>query len=184
MLDCDTADLTGKLLLAGLSPESRWRWAFGEVERKGNCVEIWTAAEARAWSSRGAEILMVWFASSTCFSSALNSSSWKMLHHAPLARPSFGSLSRQGSGTSHFAGTGAAARWYFGPTVQPEMSAQTANPIRAGNCLVRFIIVSWPLAWSLAAGQAGSVRGSAQSLSHGLPVRRRENPRDSARSSR
>src|ERR1700682_286989 len=162
MLDCDTGDLTGKLLLPGLSPESRWRWALGEVERKGNCVEIWTAAEARACSSRAAETLMVWFASSACFSSALRSSSWKMLHHSPLARPSFGALSRQGSETSHFAGTGAVARWYLGPTVQPLMSAQTASPARAGNCLKRFIIVSWPLARGLAAEQVGSVRGSAQ----------------------
>src|SRR5216683_593607 len=115
---------------------------------------------------------------------ALKSSSWKTLHHSPLARSSFGSLSRQGSETSHFAGTGAVARWYFGPTVQPPMRAQTASLARTGKYLVRFIIVSWPPARGFAAEEAGSVRGSAPFPLHGLPVRRRENPRDSARSSR
>src|SRR5437773_11284221 len=102
---------------------------------------------------------MVWFASSDCFSRAPKSSSLKALHHWPLARPSFGALSRHGSATSHFAGTGAAARWYLGPTVQPPMKTAKASPIRAGNCLVRFIIVSWFLAPRLAAEQVGS--GSA-----------------------
>src|SRR5206468_3716639 len=99
------------------------------------------------------------FASSACFSSALNSSSAKTFHHSPLATPSFGALSRHGSDTSHFAGTGAVARWYFGPTVQPPMRTARASPIRAGNCLVRFIIASWFLAPGLAAEQVGS--GSA-----------------------
>src|SRR6267154_5688002 len=141
-------------------------------------------AAARAWSRRAAETLMVWFASSACFSSAFNSSSPKTLHHSPLATPSFGALSRQGSETSHFAGTGAVARWYFGPTVQPPRRTATASPIRAGNCLVRFIIVSWFLAPRSAAEQVGSADDSEQFPSHGLPDPPRDNPRDSARSSR
>src|SRR6266567_7793661 len=156
LLDCDIAEFTGRLLLAGRLPESRWRSVLGVVERTGNCVAIRTAAEARACSSRAAATLMVWFASSDCLSRAPKSSSLKALHHGPLARPSLGALSRHGSATSHFAGTGAVARWYFGPTVQPPMRAQTASPARAENCLVRFIIVSWPLARGLAAQPAGS----------------------------
>src|SRR5438309_613179 len=105
---------------------------------------------------------MVWFASRDCFSRAPKSSSLKALHHWPLARPSFGALSRQGSETSHFAGTGAVARWYFGPTVQPPTRTARASPIRAGNCLVRFIIVFWFLAPGLAAHRADSARRSEQ----------------------
>src|SRR5437879_13861189 len=76
---------------------------------------------------------MVWFASSACFSSALKSSSPKTAHHSPLATPSFGALSRQGSATSHLAGTGAVARWYFGPAVQPHGTVHAAGPSSAGN---------------------------------------------------
>src|SRR2546421_13043800 len=93
---------------------------------------------------------MVWFASSDCFSRAPKSSSLKALHHGPLARPSLGALSRHGSATSHFAGTGAVERWYFGPTVQPPGRAQTASPARGEDCLVRFIFVFWPLLRGLA----------------------------------
>src|SRR6266550_2587584 len=162
MFVCEIGPVVGVLPIVGRLPERRWRWTLGAVATFGNCVAIWIPAEALACSSRAAETLMVWLASSACFSSAPNWSSWKMLHHSPLARPSFGALSRQGSVTSHFAGTGAVARWYFGPTVQPPMRAQTARPVRAENCLVRFIIVSWPLARGLAAGQAGSAGGSVQ----------------------
>src|SRR6267154_976812 len=42
-----------------------------------------------------------------------------MAHHSPFGRESAGALSRKGSATSQCAGTGADARWYFGPTVQP-----------------------------------------------------------------
>src|SRR5258707_15042331 len=42
-----------------------------------------------------------------------------MAHHSPFGRESAGALSRNGSATSQCAGTGADARWYFGPTVQP-----------------------------------------------------------------
>src|SRR5258708_36235138 len=70
-----------------------------------------------------------------------------MLHHSPLGRASFGALSRHGSATSHFAGTGAVARCYFGPTVQPlpQVKAVIATaPIakREGNCVLRGTI-SW-----------------------------------------
>src|SRR6266436_10173556 len=70
-----------------------------------------------------------------------------MLHHSPLGSASFGALSRHGSATSHFAGTGAVARWYLGPTVQPfpqATAAIAAAPItkREGNCALRGII-SW-----------------------------------------
>src|SRR5947208_6729324 len=109
---------------------------------------------------------MVWFASSACFSSALNSSSPNTLHHSPLATPSFGALSRQGSETSHFAGTGAVARWYFGPTVQPPTRTARASPIRAGNCLVRFIIVFWFLAPGLAAHRSEEHTSELQSPDH------------------
>src|SRR5882762_9227952 len=84
---------------------------------------------------------MVWFASNACFSSALKSSSRKTLHHSPLAMPSFGVLSRHGSVTSHLAGTGAVARWYFGPTVQPHATMQAAKPSSAENRIERAIIV-------------------------------------------
>src|SRR5438445_12322217 len=86
---------------------------------------------------------MVWLASRACFSRALSSPSWKTLHHSPLATPSFGALSRQGSATSHFAGTGTDARWYFGPTVQPAAKTKTASPLKAAKCFALSIIVSW-----------------------------------------
>src|SRR2546429_651187 len=75
---------------------------------------------------------MVWFASSVCFSRADSSSLSKTLHHSPLATPSLGALSRHGSVTSHLAGTGAEARWYFGPTVQP--NKKTATVPRTARC--------------------------------------------------
>src|SRR5229473_3892853 len=104
LLVCDTGDFTGKLLFAGRLPESRWRCTLGEVERVGNCVAICTAAEARACSSRAAATLIVWFASSACFSSALKSSSRKTLHHSPLATLFFNAPSRTDISTLHLHG--------------------------------------------------------------------------------
>src|SRR6266567_4918100 len=192
MLVCDTGDLTGKLLLAGRLPERRWRCALGAVASVGNCVAICTAAEARACSIRAAAILIVWLASSACFSNALKSSSRKTLHHSPLGTLSLGAPSRQGSGTSHLAGTGAVARLYFGATVQPPATTQAASPKKAGNCFVRVIIVSsfpaqlWdsrPVTQAPPQGPAWAGR-SAKFLWCELPGLRPRSLRDSARSSR
>src|SRR5207237_9010045 len=119
-----------ELLLLGRFPGSRWRSALGEVESVGNRVATSSAAAARACSRRATATWMVWFASSVCFSRADSSSLSKTLHHSPLATPSLGALSRHGSVTSHLAGTGAEARWYFGHTVQTNTKT-TAAPTSA-----------------------------------------------------
>jgi len=58
---------------------------------------------------------------------------------------------------SHFAGTGAVARWYFAHGATADKGTNS-KPGQGENCLVRFIIVSWPLArgWPSGAGWLGA----------------------------
>ena len=108
----------------------------------GNRSARRTLISARAARRFASASRIVWLACSTCGSRALNWTSSKTVHHAPLgiasigfagtqsAPPEFTSLKASGPASLNAAGAGPDGTTYFGPTRQPprQNSAQPNAP--------------------------------------------------------